>query len=141
MSGNFYTNWTSHHFPDLIFIYLGTLISGSSIIKLKLIDNQLEVISTTFIKPINFDSIESTMCGGFIYTIYKQVVDDFHSIVFDKFDISNCLSEVIMEYDIETMSDVKLGGESCRFNRGTKLFSLSHYSMVEENTYLTDVSL
>lgn len=45
-----------------------------------------------------------------------------------------------MESDIED-GDIKLCDELYRFNKYTKLFSLSHYSMVEENTYLNDFSL
>lgn len=67
------------------------------------------------------------------------------SYTFEKFNISNYTDEVVIDIfcrnSEELTTDIELCGEVCNFNGTTKLFSLSHYSMVEEDTYLTDVIL
>ncbi|GJQ69382.1 hypothetical protein Trydic_g6503 [Trypoxylus dichotomus] len=132
---NFSNQFVIFSYKDYIYI------KGSSIIKLQPMDNKLQVVSTTFHTSINCDFIQSTICNGEVYTIYNRTTDETHSIVFERYKVDQGTSDVILECEMDPISGVKLCGQSYAFNRDTKLFNLSHYSIVEKDIYLTDFVL
>ncbi|KAI4462477.1 kelch protein [Holotrichia oblita] len=124
----------------LIFSYEDFIcIKGSSFIKLKINDDKLEEISATCLNS-NSSFIESVVSGNHVYSISKKSADVTSTIVFERYSVLNNTCDVIVESDTEE-ADIKLCGEVYSFNKHTKLFTLSHFTMVEESIYLTDFSL
>ncbi|KAK9686410.1 BTB And C-terminal Kelch [Popillia japonica] len=115
-------------------------IKGTRFIKLKINEDKMEEVSCTVLKENNSNFIEAIVCGDYVYSIYKRDEMLINGIVFESYNILNNTSSVIIESDFEE-SGIKLCDKIYTFNENTKLFNLSHYTMVDKNLYINDFSL
>lgn len=106
---------------------------------MKMVNETLEVISYTYLKPVSCDKIDSVICSNFVYTLYTQNDDLVKVVSLERFNLAT--KELTVFDEITNQGTIRVNSESFNVNSKIKMFGLDFYGSYFKNDYVVDYKI